>query len=214
MLPQPDQPLAEVALHKVLGVINVGRRAEEFSGRKVAAATILGLVAWRGRQGGQRGGRLDGRAGRQRPPQRAFRVEGSHGQRTRLRRLAGRRRTGEQAGLAGGGTPARCQPPRRRKSCLNTCGPPGKPRHAPTIARLSQASLPPNRFQMPPSPWCVAQRWFSTASPSTLIPRACSVRTQLQTGGWGGRGETEVQGWGLGGGWRSRGGAALYQSSD
>jgi hypothetical protein len=53
---------------------------------------------------------------------------------------------------------------------------------SPTIARSSQLMRPPNWFHTPPCPWCCAQRWLSTASPSTLMPWLCSVLTHLQGG--------------------------------
>jgi len=56
---------------------------------------------------------------------------------------------------------------------------------SPTIARSSQLMRPPNWFHTPPCPWCCAQRWLSTASPSTLMPWLCSVLTHLQGGGAG-----------------------------
>ncbi len=45
VLAQPDQPLAEVALHKGLGVVDVGGGVKELARGEVAAPAVLVLVA-------------------------------------------------------------------------------------------------------------------------------------------------------------------------
>jgi len=43
--PEPLQPLREVATHEVLGVVDVGRRAEGVAGAAVALAPEVGVIA-------------------------------------------------------------------------------------------------------------------------------------------------------------------------
>ena len=179
MASEPGHPLAEVPLHKRLGVVNVGRRLrssplmlahlrgeylqDHVNRLSVASHSIrCGHVCTRSKTV------LQSRfwSGKSmhvpmEPPQEWNAISG-------LLLMPVTRRCNFKSTLG-------CRAGARlgRERCCRRC----------TMARASQSRRPPNWVQAPCASWRKAQRWFSTQSPSTFSPQLCSFATHLRRRG-------------------------------